>query len=393
MKNSKNFVKLKKLLYQEGFMIKSFNVKFNRGVVSAKVLLEKDGKKELISGQEDDFVLLATNLKETIREGTKRIVDLTSLPVKSSSQYYKNMEYFLPNEKNKNPLKTAIQRIMNNTSKLPKNLNLKEGIIHCLKKDFENYHAKNMLKNYQDSKAFLIIQVPPIKSILEKLKKNKIKNIKSYEKYYKLCEDIFLKNIRNHPPLKAFKIMESKFKIDTNFLMKNFTEEMKSQGIKWDSLFKTFKGKMEGVEGIKNIMGEYSNIYEITNKLLRDLAYLLKDEQGSNDLNSDAKVMELLKEKGYEELVKDIEKDLRHGGIHKSIDYSTKGVIKIYDSPRKKRTLKKTLTYQEIIDKYNLLKDLTFALIITFILEEHIIILGVLESPDFKFFVIENKKS
>lgn len=398
MASSPNFIQAKKLIYEQGFEIDSLEINISpikdgqKGECTGKAKITFNKNDEIISleGDDSDFFELACKLKTTFRDGRKKIIDISKLPVKNTGTYYENMNYFIP--KNSDEITHAIKRLQLGTTNIPSEFNISKGVEDCINKNFESKEAKLLLDNYFDSIAAVILGMIPIQKGFENVKKKMISNENRFNIYFNKINEIFQDKLMKLSLLESFEKICNECNVDVYFMLKNFTQTIKLADQNWGSLFKQTGGTLPGEEGMQRLIDDYSKLYEIIRESLRDLAYLLKDTTDYVDLNSQEGVIQFLKNKGYSDIFGTINTNLRNGGTHISIDYSTKGKVYVYDSSSKKRQLLDSLSYQKIIDKHYRIRELSLAITFSYLMVEQILLLRILDSPEFKFYVVENKK-
>lgn len=386
--HSENFIKVKKLHFEKGLPFTEVNIKFEKGGKStAKIKL---GKKEEVEGDEPDLIELAWSIKSTIRDGKKKLVDLSSLPIKSGQKYYDNMDIFLKDSDPEGKIKKLVKEMVEDVTKRP-TFNLKKGIIDILNKKFDTSEAQEILSDYNSSKAYLLSQLAlfnnPYQIILKKRGYSK-----NFNDFSEASDKIFREKIRSLPSIQALKTYDSICLVDIYFVVFNLSREMANQDQIWGALYKETGGKLSGEMGIHKKLSDYEVLYELTKDLLRDLAVILDKGARNVDVNNKEKVREFLTSQGYSSLVSFIEPHLRHGKAHVSVEYNGKtGEATIYDSVYKNRKVLIKKKYSEILDACKKMEELALALVLNHLVNELIILFMVLDSPDFKFFVVENK--
>jgi hypothetical protein len=157
-------------------------------------------------------------------------------------------------------------------------------------------------------------------------------------------------------------------------------------------MYKTTGGKLDGDKAMQYIVPDYARIFEIAKDVLVDFALMLKTDEDDIEINSEEQVIAFLKRKGYSNLVGTIDNDIRNGSAHSSIDYtSIKGKLIIYNSNKKNKREIKKVSFSDMLRKYDSLSDLTFAVLFSYLMSRELYYLWALDSPDFKFYVVENK--
>ncbi|MCK4669802.1 MAG: hypothetical protein KAT43_01270 [Nanoarchaeota archaeon] len=388
-KFSENFRLFKKYYFTKKFKVKDVHLEFNKTSEKGKVVFDKNGKDLVLEGSEQDFMELCFKLKSTIRNGKNEIVDISTTPAHDTNTYYKNMEVFT--SKAKTDIKELVKDLDQGKGKISPDVDLKEGVISILKKDFENKHAKEILSNYFESIALLILRLKPIHILYEKIKKNLVKNESRFNKNIQLIDQIFKQALKSDSKITPILILDKKCIVDLEFLLRTVYETIKSIDQRWQKLYPSTGGVMEGKEAMKFIAGDYEKLFEVINDPLRDFTCLLNKNNEEVVLSSEEQILNFLKRKGFSDLVSTVDNDLRNASAHNSIDFSQKGKLLLYDGKHKKRRLLKVLKYQQVLDKYEKLSDLALATIFGYIMNLEVHYLFALDSPEFKFFVVENK--
>lgn len=393
-KHSDNFISVKKYYFENGLKVKkvefSGNILANGGFdYKSKIVFNNNGKDIIIEGSESDFVSLSLNFESTFREGRKELIDLATTPAKNSTTYHKNMEYFISGSQES--LRKTIEDLRSGKGKLTEKIDFNQGINACLTNNYSNPNAKAILENYVETIGIMILGLIYLHDSFEKIKSRKVANENRYNSFINESDDIFAKNLRSLSPLIAFRTLYANCKVDTEFLLNNFVQTKENIDIRNRSLYKTTGGKLDGKIGIQNIIKEYIDIYEIIRPILKDLAFLIRKDGDKVDLNSQDDIILFLKQKKHQSLIGTIDIHLRNAGTHSSLDFTEKGIVKVYNNPTKSRILIKNFTYDDIIDKHKKINELALALIFSYIMNERLIWLFTIDSPDFKFYVGENK--
>lgn len=393
-KHSDNFISVKKYYFEKQLKVKeiTFSVtRLDNGNFDsqAKIVFDNNGEDIIIEGSEPDFVDLSHNFQSSFRDGKKELIDLATTPSKNSTTYYKNIEYFISGSKDS--LRKTIEDLQSGKGKIPTDINFVQGINACLANNYSDPNAIAILENYEETIGIMILGLMPLHDSFQKVKSRRVTKESRFNSFMKESDEIFAKNLRVLSPLVAFTTIYEKCKVDTEFLSINFAQTKKSIDIRWRSLYKETGGKLDGPIAIQNLINEYIDIYEIIKPILRDLAFLIKKNGDSVNLDSQDDIIRFLKIKKYNSLVGTIDVHLRNAGTHFSLDYTEKGVVKVFDSSAKSRKLIKNFRYDEIIDKHKKINELALALIFSYLMNERIIWLFTIDSPDFKFHVVENK--
>lgn len=390
-KHSENFLQVKNLYFTEKKKIKSITFTFSKEKnSSAKFVFENEGEDIVIEGKEQDLVELSLQFQSTIRDGKKELVDLRTTPAYDSGTYYENVEYFIP--KGFTDIKEISQRFTDGTAKINPDVDIKQGIVDILENNFDSSDAKEIITNYFESLSLHIFRLNPVLQIYNHVKKNLVKNSVRFNLYMTESDKIFKTSLKNEPVLNSVRILHSKCKADIDYLLLNFKNIINSIDLRWRELYKTTGGKMDGDKAMQFIVPDYARIYEIIKDVIIDFAILLKSESDEINLNSEEQVISFLKRRGYSNLVGTVDNDLRNGSAHSSIDYSSeKGFLLIYDNNTKNRKLIKKIQYSDVLKKYDSLSDLTLAALFSYMMNRELYYLWALDSPDFKFYVVENK--
>jgi len=390
IKHSDNFISAKKYYFVDRLIVKE--IKYS--TTGARIVFDNNGDDIIIEGSESDFCDYLLNFESTFRDGKPKLIDLATTPSKNLATYYKNMEYFI--SVSKDSLKKTIKDLQSGKGKLPIDINFididfSKGINDCLTNNFSNPEAKAIIENYEETIGIIILSLSYLHETFEVVKSRMVSKESRLNSFMKEADEIFAKNLRSLSPLVAFRILYENCTADTELFLNNFVHHKEIIDIKWRSIYNETGGKLDGKIGIPNLINEYIHIYEIIRPILRDLAFLIKTPNDNVNLDSQDDIILFLKQKNYNSLVGTIDTNLRNAGTHVSLDWSEKGVVKLFDTPTKKRKQIKNLRYDEIIDKRQKINELALALIFSYIINERIIWLFTLDSPDFRFYVGENK--
>jgi hypothetical protein len=392
-KHSQNFLHAKKYYFQDRLKIKEVKIKIekkeNKDSVKSKIVFDNVGEDLILEGDEQDFIEISFKLKSTIRDGKKEIIDISTTPAYDGNTYYENVDLFVT--KGKTDIKETVSNLEKGIRNISPTTDLKDGIISILKNNYSNTNAKEILNNYFEAIALLILRLKPIHSGYETIKKRLVKNESRFNTYISNVDRIFKTALKMESTIKPILILDKKCKADIDFLLQKLADTIKSIDGRWRTLYPLTGGVMEGEEAIKFICGDYEKLFELVADPLKDFVLLLKTEDEEISLTSEEQIISFLKRKGFSALVSTIDNDLRNASAHNSIDYSEKGIVKLYDSRLKNRTLIKEIKYKNILEKYEKLNDLVIAITFGYILNLEVIYLRALDSPEFKFFVIENK--
>ncbi|MFA5406750.1 MAG: hypothetical protein WC307_05325 [Candidatus Nanoarchaeia archaeon] len=390
---SKDFNDAKKLIYLDKFEVTAVNVEIigpankDKSKKSfAMISFKKEGIIKEIRSEEDDFISLAFSIKDTIRNGEKKLIE-----IKDTNKYYDNIDLLLPKNKDvKKDIEDAINQINEGKSPLIKGFNLYDTFKKLVNNEFGDAKVKLLLTNYFEVIASQIINIKRLKDVFEQTKHNQIKNIDEFESFTKSVDDITNKYILNYSPIESLTFYIKNSKIDAELLINNFIELEATISKKWSALT---KGGTEGVEGesaAKFILDDYSDYFEISQKILTDLAVFINEKVNRFEtINSFYRIKVVLAENGFSNIVKLITEKLRHSATHWSIDYSKKGKVLVYDTISRERKLLFEKTYEDLINSFNVIKNLTRALFFSYLMNREIIFFRVLDSLDLKFLLIE----
>ena len=393
-KHSDNFVSVKKYYFEKGLKVKEVTFSASRldngdFDAQAKIVFDNNGEDIIIEGSEPDFIYLSHNFQSTFRDGKKELIDLATTSAKDSTTYYNNMGHFI--SRSKDSLRKTIEGLQYGKGKLSTDIDFVHGIYACLTNNYSEPNAKAILENYEETIGILILSLVPLHESYQKVKSRIVTKESRFDSFMKESDEIFSNNLRSLSPLIAFSTLYENCDVDTDFLLNNFVQTKKDIDTRWRSLYKETGGKLDGPTGIHNLIKEYIDIYEIIRPILRDLAFLISKNGDILNLNSQDDIIRFLKIKKYNSLVGTIDTNLRNAGTHFSLDLTEKGVVKVFDSSKKKRKLIKNFKYEDIIDKHKKINELALALIYSYLINERIIWLFTIDSPDFKFHVVENK--
>lgn len=390
--HSENYVQVKKHYYNDKLPVKNIRWGFKKDEGhSAEIVFDNSGKDIILKGTEDDFISLVTQFKDVVINGKKKIVDLTGLPIKGTGKYYENIEIFLKDE-NK-----SIEEFAKEVKEGKRNLPQENPLIiakNIIENKFSDGDVIKFLENYKFMKFLYARNLKPIHTTFESIKEKKIVDVDKFEFYNKESDRVFVDCIRKLSPIPAFLDFDKYCLTDTELLIKNFVNEIKKQDLTWGALYKKTGGTLKGEEGIYRIILDYLEIYEIIREPLRDLAILIAKEKSLSIKEDSCKeVIKCIKDSGYSDLVKPINLNLRHARVHKSIDFNKQqGKLMIYNSPRKNKKLEAEITFSEAIGLKEEIRILGYALFFNHIMNEQIILFKLIDSLDFKFYIIQNKK-
>lgn len=388
--HSKNFIRVKKLYFEEKKKIKAVKLNFGGDSTNAKITFEDNGSDIVVSGPEGDLFDLATKFNSTIRNGEKEIVDISTTPAQDSNTYYENIDYFVP--RGFKDIKEVSKKFYDGSAKINPSTNIHQAVEDILDNKFETSDAKEVINNYFEAISLFILKLKPIHEVYEQVKAKQTKNLPRFKAYMSASDKIFKESFENISILETIMLLKNNCTVDIRHLLTNFSTTIVNISRRWDKFYKVTGGKLEGEDAMQYIVSDYEKIFEIAKEIIIDFAIMLKTEEDEFDYNSEYQVISFLKRKGFSHLVGTIDNDLRNGSAHSSIDYTTeKGIIRIYDSNRKDRKLIKKLTYAEVLKKYDSLVDLAYAVLFSYLLNREVYYLKALDSPDFKFHVVENK--
>ncbi len=390
-KHSANFLEVKKLYFDEKKKIKNIEFKFSKKKGDyAKFVFMTEGEDIVIEGVEQDFVELSFQFKSTIREGVGELIDLRTTPAYNTETYYNNIEYFIP--KGFTDIKEISQKFSNGTAKIKPQTNIKQGIVDILEKKFQSNDAEEIIKCYFEAISLHLLRMKPILKLFQLVEKKLVKNSARFKTYMGECDKIFKEALKDKPVLESVQILHKKCQADIDYLLINFKDIIGSIDLRWREMYKTTGGKLDGDKAMQYIVPDYARIFEIAKDVLVDFALMLKTDEDDIEINSEEQVIAFLKRKGYSNLVGTIDNDIRNGSAHSSIDYtSIKGKLIIYNSNKKNKREIKKVSFSDMLRKYDSLSDLTFAVLFSYLMSRELYYLWALDSPDFKFYVVENK--
>lgn len=393
--NHKDFIEAKKLIYVEKFEIINVDIHIygpanidKSKKDNATIIFKKGDSEKIISSKEPDFIMLAWHIKSTIRECKKQLVE-----VKDTNKYYSNIELLIPKKDNniKDNIKEAVIRLKRGKGQLSPKFNLYDSFFNLINRKFQEDNVKVLLKNYFEVIASEIITMENISQIHEGIKKNRICNKQRYEAFMKKSDDVMRKYLLCFSPLETVRVYISFSTIDVELLIKGLAHLEKTSTERWKKLSNNGKDGIEGTMAAKYMVDDYNDFFELLQKMLKDLAiFINKTTKNFEVIDNYYKIETVLKKNGYSDLVSPIIVKLRHAGTHWDIDYRKKGNVIIYDTRSKTRKQIYDISYEKLFDKTKKLRDLTWAIFFSYFMWREIIFFRCLESPELKFYLIEN---
>lgn len=142
---------------------------------------------------------------------------------------------------------------------------------------------------------------------------------------------------------------------------------------------------------IERLLRSYATRYEILRDVLRDYAYLLKEDNGDSDvdLNSTRSVINYLDKKGYSFIDDVLIPEFRNGISHESMQIND-GYLKIYEERSKRQDPKWELSAPEVADRFNRFMEVFKAMITSYSIKEEDLLFEIFTSKEFQYYVAEN---
>lgn len=337
---------------------------------------------EIVSS-EPDFIQFAGSLQLSYRNGKRKLME-----IKDTNKYYKNMHHFI-SEKG-DAVSESIKMIQEGKGKLPKEFDLEKAIFLVLDGKFDSQEVRSLTENYFEVIANEILKMQFILYHFELFKK-KTGNIARFEDFSSTADKVIQENLMILHPLKSIEVYRSASKADLDLIAINLSSFLKTSGATWNGLSSFGKTPIEGQIAARTMIKEYQDFFELSQKMLRDLALIVGYKNGKSSIGSYNEIENILKPK-YAILVASVDELLRHCGVHIDIDLSEKGIIKLIDSRGSKPRIVKIISYEELIEKKQKIMDLTYALFFSTVMCRTLLFFRALDSPDLKFRVIENMK-
>ncbi len=390
---SEDFINAKKLIYDGKFDITKVNINFTGPANpdktkkdNATIVFAKNGDEKTISSEESDFIMLACHIQSTFRDGNKKLIE-----IKDTNKYYENVEHFIP--KADNDIKEAVKRLKTGKHKIPPNFNLYNSFAKLINKEFKDDEVRLLVKNYFEVVGTQIITLESVYKHFELVKQKLLSNNQRFKAFMEKIDKIIRENVLNHNPLKSVEIFVTMSKTDAELLIKNITHLEKTSFERWKALSNNGKQGIEGKSAAKYMVDDYNDYFEILQKILRDLAvFINSNTKDFESVDTFYQIDSIFKKNGYSDLVSPIVVKLRHSGTHWDIDYSNKGKVSIYDTHSKDKKLIFEIDYKKLIEKTQKLRDLTWAAFFSYYMWREIIFFRCLDSPELKFYLVENIK-
>ena len=389
--HSQDFIKAKKLIYDEGYEITHANIRIfgpaNKDKSKrdhATIVFKKESDKKEIHSEEGDFVMLASKIKGTFRDGKKKLIE-----IKDTNKYYENVEHFIP--KSDNDIQEAVKRLKTGNHKIPQTFNLYNSFIKLIKKEFKDDEVKILLNNYFEVVGTQIITLESVYKHFELVKQKLLSNNQRFKAFMEKVDKIIRENILNHSPLESVEILVTLSKTDAELLIKNIAHLEKTSQERWKAMSNNGKQGIEGKLAAKYMVDDYNDYFEILRKILRDLAVIINsNSKDFESVDTFFQIESIFKKNGYSDLVSPILVRLRHSGTHWDIDYSKKGEVSFFDSRAKNKKPVFEIDYKKLIEKTQKLRDLTWAAFFSYYMWREIIFFRCLDSSDLKFYLVEN---
>lgn len=373
----------RKLYYEEGLEIVQIREENDVSIVEFF-----DGVEVIeVEGSDEEFSSAVSNLVRTVRDGDTCYINIRDTPVPSKDTFQNTLNKF---DATAEDIETAKNRINNQNSYLPEELDFRYVLDTCLESDFEDESLTKVIENYADAMVLLKYRKKDLKktyahSILNQPALRTDVTIHYKQEFDKIFEDYLFK----YPPLEAAKIYREEFQHDMGFLLDRINKINELEDEEWASLVNHNNMPSDDL-AIERLLRAYGKRYEILRDILRSYAYLLKRNSNDDvDLNSTRRVINYLDRKGYSFIQNIIISEFRNGISHESMQMED-GTLEIYEDRIRAEEPEWELSTQEVADNLNKFFELFYAVIYSYSIREEEFLFNVFSSDEFKYYVAEN---
>jgi hypothetical protein len=389
--------RFKHLYLGKGYEVVDLNIDDSRGNCVFKT---EDGDVE-VSGSNQEFLDILSTMVKIKEEGQYKYVDPGNYPIGDKESFSENLKLFeTPHD---NPVERAVKRINKGSVELPEGFNLLESVECVIECEFNNKYVDYIVNNPYVAIAISNSCTYKIHQFTEQYK-DKAKNKIRYSSYARIISKIFHSRYMSIAPdlgLKRWRdycendLLHSGEQVSSNIkhhrerARRIAKEDISIDGpiIELQSLEDESRiGGLEPEMGMREIADEYASLSETIKPLLKDLLVSIDPDRDRNELKSLYTIKEKLSESNYSFLSWAIEPQLRHGPSHSNIKIDEdEGKVLIYDRDDSNPGIEKQMSYEEVVNTFNQLKDLTAALLHTFIHAKYKITTRFLNSEEFKY--------
>lgn len=391
---SKDFEKLMKLIYFEGYKISKLSLRVHGEDAIEKITLVKDSDEITLQSSSEDFLYYVTSLKKTVNNNGK----FQFSKIENTAAYYEDIEFLSDTDRNK--IQAAIKKVQSG----------KFALDFDLEKIFDKFLSGKYGKIDEDitklkTYYFEIFALTLFLSN-EYLKiKEKIERINNeFIEYYSLVDEILrMAFLRVGKPIEAIK----DYKFFKNFLtfdIENIARRTTEQGEYVNDLLGMLaeRGSVEGSVGIKYLLDVYRRFCELSFEFINMLRIAIEVADGVKKPEfylSYLENVEIIKSKGkYSKLVESVDPHIRHSESHMNtrIDYEIgkRGEVVLINTEGGKEKVVGKYTFHELSDMTKTIqRSLYPALLVAFTIFETAFKLLIFNSPEYKFMLLKLNKS
>lgn len=398
MTGTEAYKQLKTLYHEENLNITELNIEINQSGEEPEeygevVFEDEDGDKTKITGTEHDFVIALFSIKNTVRQGEKKLIDLAETPVGDTEGYYDNIEHFVPRrgDPDRSNIEIGMEQLQEEGADVPK-LSIIDGLDAAVELDLENDNLIKIVRNYHKVLALQYLELRDSKEQLDDVKKKLPQNQARFENYFELTEEILSDGYLRGDAFSDYRDYRDVTISDIEFIVSRMRDVMVKTSEEWRA-FSGGGGTIENELAFPRILEEYHQCFELLRDPLRDLAATIQHsgETGDVELSDTVDVIRFLKRQGYSNLVGTVELDLRRGPAHMSHEIDDDdGVVRIYNSRGRSRSVKNEIGFGDLVDKQKKIRDLLTGIALAFHQTEQVLEFRFLQSPDFAFRIVEN---
>lgn len=405
MPASEEFQKYKTLYYEDNLPV--VDVSYNS---EQTIITFKDGDSKIrVSGTSKDFADLPFQLVPTVRNGVEQLIEVNETAVDSAVEYYENMDLFSP--ESDEPIDEAAKRLREGKTEIPEQLDWREALSATVQKEIDNPELQKVIRNYHETLAVVRSDKYKRDSVYAKIRRDKPYDTETFYKYYTQSITILEKHYLSLSEFEAYKKFVENCETDIEYFSSNLLEVQKMEDIEWSGLSNREPNKEDGVIvfqekqrqdgrhskekgeveleiGIRKILDQYADLFEIAREPLRDIAITL--DKKNRDLSHTTPVLRFLKSNKAQTFPQAVEPEMRHGSAHNQIKLNDKEKeVEFFDGRGKGRNLITRIDYKEIPQHYYELYDMIIALLISFSKVWHYVCYQYLGSKEFQFRVLE----
>lgn len=374
--------RFKRLYYEEDMKV------VDVGREPHRVELSDGDERIILNSSDDNFKSLVSNLVKIIRRGDEYYIDIRDTQVGNKDRFQSNLNKF---NISKEDIEKAKQRINTESSNLPEDLDFRYAFDACLDLDFDDPYLLGVIENYADALVVLkqrkVDLVEPYK---ESIKNEPALRTNVVARYINAFDEILENHLFSYPPLEAGRIYREEFYHDMGFLLERLNKKAEFENTELESYVEAHDSLDEDL-AIERLLRSYATRYEILRDVLRDYAYLLKEDNGDSDvdLNSTRSVINYLDKKGYSFIDDVLIPEFRNGISHESIQINDE-YLKIYEKRSKRQDPKWELSAPEVADRFHRFMEVFKAMITSYSIKEEDLLFEIFTSKEFQYYVAEN---